>query len=169
MTLQIMTFIVVFGGTVVLTADAEVLRSDQIGRYTGEAMSAKKICGPVSLAYCLNRLDNDISARQLVAEFDITSEGASVAEIVRQAKRHGFPGAQAISVPSKKLRSLPAPSILLLEGHCVVYDGLTSGNKVRIFEPDELRTYEVDRQFAVSSWTGNAITCLLYTSDAADE
>ncbi len=130
-----------------------------IDELTDRARQSRQTCGPVAVYYCLNRLGYNVSLKSVLAHANVGDDGVSLSSILDSIHRlEPSLKPRAISVASSSFSSLPVPSILILEGHCMVYDGYDpSNNKVSIFEPTDRRSINVKPVELTHVWKGNVI------------
>jgi len=121
--------------------------------------AVRKVCGPVAVYYCLQRLGYEIPLSQVVDRALVNEQGMTVSavlDLIRTCEPSLHP--RAISLNPDAFRSLPVPSILILDGHCVVYDGFrTDDRMVVVFDPARRRTVHVTESELKRAWTGGAI------------
>lgn len=95
----------------------------------------------------------------MIRKATLNNEGISVKDLLQLI--HTFaPSAnpQALVGKPENVESLPVPSILFIDNHCVVYDGLAQETgKVRIFEPVTQKLAIEPIELVHRFWGGEAI------------
>lgn len=131
----------------------------ELASMSQKASAYRNTCGPVSAYYALQRLGSDVSLSEVLKRAQMEEEGITVKsllKLIRSADPTLRP--RPISVNPRNLSSLPIPSILILDGHCAVYDGLRPGGRIAVvFDPARRRTVDISLLEIERIWKGPVI------------
>jgi ABC-type bacteriocin/lantibiotic exporter with double-glycine peptidase domain len=150
---------IVLSLSLLLSLQLEQTTTEDIDLISQRATAAQKTCGPVSVYYCLQRLGYDVTLPQVLMHAHVDEKGITLAamlDLIHKCEPSLSPS--AISVDPNRFRSLPIPSILILDGHCVVYDGFQSADgMINVFDPTRKRTVQISELELKHNWKGGVI------------
>jgi hypothetical protein len=110
-----------------------------------QVCAAQKMCGPVAVYYCLQRLGYEIELSRVIDSAMLEEQGMSLTallDLIHACEPSLKP--RGTSVNPNYFGCLPIPSILILDGHCVVYDGYRPTDHMTVvFDPARNRILNV--------------------------
>jgi len=117
----------------------------------------RHLCGPLSVWYVLNRLGDEISAKEVVQKFNTLEKGASLASLADELESYGVKG-EWRRTDERTAKSISDLSLLVVgESHCVVLDHFEGGEAV-VFEPASQSLMRVPTIDFLASWNGQFLT-----------
>lgn len=155
-----MLTLTVLVSAVLLAADAGGgISTAELDQYFALLRKRRVACGPVSAWYCLRRYGYNVPLERVMQQAPITDKGVSLEallECIQSLEPSLKP--KAVTGDPRNLETLPVPSILVLGGHCVVYDGLDRAERqVRVFDPVGRRPANEPLDLVMKLWEGEAI------------
>ncbi len=132
-------------------------RSDRLAEHVDAVHRESKLCGPLTLCFCLRCMGLTVECREIIDQANVTAQGTSVERLVELA-RSFLPSASAIEFETGRIDDVPVPAILITEDvHCVAYCGVDEAGQFIIFEPTNRTVKPVSASWLSQKWNGKAI------------